>query len=186
MEDPTQAAPYKRHLGGEGTTYWTMGVYLLTWLAEGKDTAGRYALAEVVIPKGIGEPPPHTHTREDEPYYVLEGEFAFRIGGETVEAGPGDYVWLPREVEHGFELNTERAKALITITPAGLEHFFKRLSERARSNTLPPPPEEPPDFEAVADLMEEYGVKLSAPPAPLCKRPHHEGTAMKTKLCASR
>ena len=57
MQDPTQAAPYKRRLGEE-KSYWAMGVYLLTWLAEGKDTEGRYALAEVVIPKGVGEPPP--------------------------------------------------------------------------------------------------------------------------------
>lgn len=167
MQDPTQSTPYTRRLGGKEATYWAMGVYLLTWLAEGKDTGGRYALAKVVIPKGVGEPPPHTHTREDESYYILEGEFAFRIGGETVEAGPGDYVWLPRGVEHGFELKTERAKALITMTPAGLEHFFKRLSEPAPSATLPPPPEGPPDFGGVAALMEEYGVKLSAPPAPL-------------------
>lgn len=110
-----------------------MGVYLLTWLAEGKDTGGRYATAEVVIPKAGGEPPPHTHTREDESYYILEGEFAFRVGGETVEAGPGDYVWLPRGIEHSFELKTERAKALITMTPADLEGFFKRLNQPRES-----------------------------------------------------
>ncbi len=110
---------------------------------------------------------PHTHTREDESYYVLEGEFVFRIGGQSVEVGPGDYVWLPRGVEHGFELKTEQAKALIAITPAELEGFFKQLSEPAPRATLPPPPDEPPDFAGVAALMEEYGVKLSPPPAPL-------------------
>ncbi|MDQ4128792.1 MAG: cupin domain-containing protein [Actinomycetota bacterium] len=50
----------------------------------------------MVLPKGIGEPPPHTC--EDESYYVLAGEFTFRIGGQTVEAGTGDYVWLPRGI----------------------------------------------------------------------------------------
>lgn len=167
MADLTQAKPYTRRLGGEAT-YWTMGAYLLTWLAESKDTDGRYSLAEVVIPKAGGEPPPHTHTREDEAYYILEGEFAFRIGGRTVEAGPGDYVWLPRGIEHSFELKTEQAKALITITPGKLEEFFKQLSEPAQSATLPPPPEEPPDLERMMALFEEYGVKLSPPPqAPL-------------------
>jgi quercetin dioxygenase-like cupin family protein len=167
LEDSTGTQPYTRRLGGDAT-YWTMGVYLLTWLAEGKDTGGQFSLAEVVIPKAGGEPPPHTHTREDEAYYILEGEFTFRIGGQNVEAGPGDYVWLPRGIEHGFELKTPEAKALISIFPAGLEEFFKRLSEPAQSPTLPPPPEEPPDFGGVAALMEEYGVKLSPPPpAPL-------------------
>ena len=74
---------------------------------------------------------------------------------------------MPRGIEHGFELKTEQAKALLTITPAELEHFFKQLSEPAKSATLPPPPEEPPDLEKVAALMEEYGVKLSSPPVPL-------------------
>ena len=57
LEDSTGAKPYTRRLGGDAT-YWTMGVYLLTWLAESKDTDGRFSLAEVVIPKAGGEPPP--------------------------------------------------------------------------------------------------------------------------------
>lgn len=164
MDRPGVAEPYSRRLGGEAT-YWTMGVYLLTWLTEGRDTDGRYALADVVIPKAGGEPPPHTHTREDESYYILEGEFTFHVGGRSVEAGPGDYVWLPRGIEHGFELHAERGRALITMTPADAEGFFKRLSEPAPQATLPPPPEEPPDYAQVAALMEEYGIILSPPPS---------------------
>jgi quercetin dioxygenase-like cupin family protein len=163
MEDSVRAATYSRRLGGEDSE-WAMGVYLVTWLAESKDTDGRYALAEVVIPKAGGEPPPHTHTREDEAYYVLEGDFTFRVGGQIVEAGPGDYVSLPRGVEHGFELKTPQGRALVFIAPAGLEEMFKQMSEPAQSPNLPPPPEEPPDFERMAALFDEYGVALSAPP----------------------
>ena len=76
-------------------------------------------------------------------------------------------MWLPRGIEHSFELKTEQAKALISMYPAELENFFKQLSEPAQSLTLPPPPEEPPDFEGIAALMEAYGVKLSPPPSPL-------------------
>ena len=43
MEDSTQATPYSRRLGGE-ESYWTMGSYLMTWLAEGKDTDGRFSM----------------------------------------------------------------------------------------------------------------------------------------------
>jgi uncharacterized RmlC-like cupin family protein len=104
---------------------------------------------------------------EDESYYILEGEFTFRIGEQTVEAGPGDYVWLPRGIEHSFELKTEQAKALITIAPAGLEEAFKQVSEPARAPTLPPPPEEPPNIEEIVALFGEYGVEFAPPPPPL-------------------
>ncbi len=151
MQEPAQqAAPYSRRLGGE-ESHWTMG-YLMTWLAEGKDTSAQFSLVEVVARQGT-EPPPHTHANEDEAYYLLEGEMAFHVGEQTIEAGPGDYVWLPRGIEHGFELKTGQAKALITITPAKLEEFFKQLSEPAPSATLPPPAVDPPDFESLAALM---------------------------------
>jgi quercetin dioxygenase-like cupin family protein len=167
MQDRTQRAePYSRWLGGEAS-YWTMG-YLMTWLAEGEDTDGRFSLVEVVARKGT-EPPPHTHSREDEAYYILEGEISFRVGGQSIEAGPGDYVWLPRGVQHGIEAKTEQVKALILITPAGLEEAFKKLSEPARSATLPPPPEEPPSMEQMHQILavfEAYGVEFAPPRQP--------------------
>ena len=95
MQDPTQLAKaYARRSGGE-ESYWTMGD-LMTWLAEHKDTGGQFSLVEVVARQG-SEPPPHTHANEDEAYYLLEGVMTFHVGEQTIVAGPGDYVWLPRE-----------------------------------------------------------------------------------------
>jgi hypothetical protein len=62
MEGTRETEPYSRGLRGE-TTHWTIGVHLLTWLAENKDTGGRFALADVVIPKAGGKPPPHPRGR---------------------------------------------------------------------------------------------------------------------------
>jgi quercetin dioxygenase-like cupin family protein len=140
--------------------------YLMTWLTEGEDTGGQFSLVEVVARKGT-EPPPHTHSREDEAYYVLEGEMAFRVGGKTIEAGPGDYVWLPRGVQHAPMVKTEQVRALVLIAPAGLEEAFKQVSESAKSATLPPPPEEPPDMEQMHQILavfEAYGVEFALPP----------------------
>ena len=161
MEDSDQAEPYPRSLGGEAS-YWTLGS-LMTWLAEGKDTDGAYALAEQLTPRGV-EPPPHTHHREDEAYYVLEGEMSFRIGGQSIEASAGEWVYMPRGVEHSFQVKTSTAKALLVVTPAGIEEAFRRISEPARSPTLPPPPEGPPDLSAMVTVLQEYGVELSPPP----------------------
>ena len=166
MEDTTQvrkAEPYSRRLGGE-ESFWTMGM-LVTWLAESKDTGGSFALAEGLVPRGA-EPPPHTHTREDEAFYILEGEMSVRVGGQTMDAGPGDLVYLPRGIEHSFELETPTVKALFLITPAGLEEAFKQLGEPAQGFTLPPPPEEPPDVERMMAIFEAYGNEFAPPPPP--------------------
>ena len=162
MQDPAKhTKPYSRRLGGEAS-YWSLGL-LQTFLAEGKDTDERFSLGEGLAPKGA-EPPPHTHTREDEAYYILEGELTFRVGGQPVEVGPGDYVWLPRGVEHSFEIKTEQARALVLFTPAGMEEAFKQLGEPAKSATLPPPPEGPPDVEGIVDVFKAYGVEFAPPP----------------------
>ncbi len=163
MEDSAQAAPYTRRLGGE-ESYWTMG-YLMTWLAEGKDTGGSYSLVEVVARQGT-EPPPHTHANEDEAYYILEGEMAFHVGEQTIEARPGDYVWLPRGVQHAPVVKTPEVRVLITITPAGLEEAFKQVSEPAQAPILPPLPEQPPDMEQMQQILavfEAYGTQFALP-----------------------
>lgn len=163
MEDHTQGKPYSRRLEAE-TGFWSMGM-LGSWLAESQDTDGSFALAEGVVPRGA-EPPPHTHTCEDEAFYILEGEMSVRVGGQTTEAKPGDLVYLPRGIEHSFELKTPTARALFLITPAGLEEAFKQLSEPAQGLTLPPPPEEPPDVEGMVAIFEAYGVEFAPLPSP--------------------
>ena len=159
-----KAGPYLRRLGGGGS-FWTMGM-LVSWLAESKDTGGTFSLAEGLVPRGA-EPPSHTHAREDEAFYILEGEMSVRVGGRTIEAQAGDYVYLPREIEHSFEVRTPTVRALFLITPAGLEEAFKRLSVPSQGFTLPPPPDEPPDVECVMAVFEEHGVRYAplSPPA---------------------
>jgi quercetin dioxygenase-like cupin family protein len=140
--------------------------YLMTWLAEGKDTGGQFSLVEVVARQGT-EPPPHTHANEDEAYYLLEGEMAFHVGQQTIEAAPGDYVWLPRGVRHAPVLKTPEVRTLVLIAPAGLEVAFLQVSEPARTPTLPPPSEEPPGMEQMQQVLavfEAYGVEFALPP----------------------
>jgi len=72
---------------------WYSG-HLMTFLATAEDTQGKFALIEAVARKG-NVPPPHIHHREEETFYVLEGEMTFSVGGQTIKATPGTMVCLP-------------------------------------------------------------------------------------------
>ena len=69
------------------------------FLATGEDTDGRYALFEAVVGPG-GGPPPHVHSREEEGFYVLDGEITFTVNGERVVARPGTFANMPVGTPH--------------------------------------------------------------------------------------
>src|SRR3954470_11268457 len=86
---------------GQGRTVAVVGdVY--RFLATGEDTNGKYALWEAIVPPG-GGPPPHVHSREEEGFYVLEGEITFTIGEESHVATAGSFANLPVGTPHSFK-----------------------------------------------------------------------------------
>ena len=86
---------------GEGRSSWVTGD-LYTIKASGEETGGAFALIEAVVPPG-GGPPPHIHRREDEAFYVLEGELHFHADGREIAAGAGSWVTLARGSLHHFK-----------------------------------------------------------------------------------
>ena len=135
-----------------------------TWLV----TTEELSLAEALTRPGA-EPPVHIHAREDETYYVVEGEVTFQRGHELIEAGPGDAVFLPRGVQHGFAVRSETARLLFACTPGGLEEAFHQVSEPGARGALPALPAGPPPDEAVAAINAVFaaqGVEFTGPPLP--------------------
>ena len=117
---------------------------------------------EVTVRKGL-EPPPHTHSHEDETYYVLDGRWFFDVGGEPFAAEPGSLVFLPRRVAHSFSIDSDAARALVILTPGGLEDAFRELSEpTAQAHGLPPRPDGPPPIARMAEVFGARGI-LFAP-----------------------
>jgi quercetin dioxygenase-like cupin family protein len=113
-----------------GIAFWGPGDHY-RFLVTGAESGGAYFAMEALVPPG-GGPPAHIHTREDETFYVLEGSVEFLLGEQTVTAGPGDFVNVPRGTVHRFEaVGTETAKIVLTFTPAGLEHWFEETLEAA-------------------------------------------------------
>ena len=120
---------------GEGRAVWVVGDHY-TVKASGEDTGGAFALIEVLVPPNSG-PPPHLHRREDEAFYVLEGEFEVHIDEQRLTAGPGSWVRLAKGSLHYFKnIGPTPAKMLILATPAGLDQFFLEAGREA-TNTSP-------------------------------------------------
>ncbi len=96
----------------------------------------------------------HTHAREDEWSFVLEGEVGVELGDQTFVARAGDLVLKPRGVPHAFWNPTDRpARVLETITPGGFEGYFERLAEILR-------PGVDPDMAALGALAADYGLDV--------------------------
>jgi quercetin dioxygenase-like cupin family protein len=119
-----------------------------------RESAGHATVIEVITPPGGGTPL-HVHRREGEGFHILEGEFLFEVGGKRIEAGPGDFLWAPRNVPHAYlNSGTTPGRAMLTITPGGLEEFFKELSAV----------EGPPDMAKLLPICSKYEIAVLGPP----------------------
>ncbi|HWN35447.1 MAG TPA: quercetin 2,3-dioxygenase [Pseudonocardia sp.] len=146
---------------GEGPATWVVGD-TYTFKATAESTGGAFALVEASIPPGSG-PPPHLHTREDEAFYLLDGELQVTAAGRTTLLRGGDFMYLPRGIVHSFiNPSVAAARALIVITPGGFEKFFEEVGTPARAGAQAPP-FDPADIARFAETAQRYGNELMAP-----------------------
>lgn len=139
-------------------SYWYIG-HLMSLLVTSKDTGGRYALLRATERRGL-EPPPHTHTKEDETFLILEGEVVYTVGKQNFHAKRGDVMYLPKNIQHSFKIQTEKLETLILLTPGGLENYFVEMSKPAEELELPPLPSGPPEITKLIATASKYGVKF--------------------------
>ena len=146
----------------EGRTVAVVGdVY--RFLATGDNTHGTYATWEAIVPPG-GGPPPHVHSREEECFYVLEGEITLQAGDQKIVATPGMFVNMPIGMPHSFKNESSTpAKMLITVAPAGLENMFFEVGvplAEGSTTALPPAQEE---IEKLLKVAPKYGIEILLP-----------------------
>ena len=116
--------------------------------ASAETTGGAFTLFEERDPV---DTPLHVHEREDELFYVLEGEHVFQVGEQELRAGPGGVVFAPRGVPHSQRRVVPRSgRVLILTAPGGLEGFFRELAEADRLGRL--------GSDAYARASETYGI----------------------------
>ena len=97
----------------------------------------RFAQIEIYDPRGSA-PPLHVHHNEDETFYVVEGEVTVFVGDERIDLGAGDYCFAPRGVPHTYLVTSERARMLVTISPAGFEELFARVGVPSTATSAQP------------------------------------------------
>ena len=134
------------------------------FLATGDDTGGKYALLEAIVPPG-GGPPPHVHSREEEGFFILEGEITFTVGDQRIVATAGMFANMPPGTPHSFKNESGRpVRMLITLAPAGLEQMFFEVGvPMAQGSTTAPPPS-PEEIEKLMAVAPRYGIELRLPP----------------------
>jgi quercetin dioxygenase-like cupin family protein len=149
---------------GEGEALWFnggLGVLKVT----GDQTEGRFAVMELLAPKGFASPL-HIHRQEDEFFVVLSGEVRVQHGENVIEAVAGSLVHGPRGVAHSFHVDSEEARLLLFFGPAGVEGFFREGGKQARSLGLPPADEEFLDRQALKEIASRYNQGFVGPPLP--------------------
>ena len=143
---------------GEGEARWWFAA-LAEIKASAADTDGQLTIVEVTEPPGA-QAPLHVHHREDEGFWILEGEVTFQVGDVTIAARAGDFAWGPRDVPHRYTVGPDGCRMLFILTPAGFEGLVRDMSEPAAERTLPPASDEAPDMARVARVAQAYGCEL--------------------------
>ncbi|SHM58971.1 quercetin 2,3-dioxygenase [Cryptosporangium aurantiacum] len=144
----------------DGPQWWFLDTRMVV-KAAAEQTGGAFALIEWSAPAGFG-PPLHQHNTEDEAFYLFEGAIDVQCGDDRWTVGPGDFVFLPRGVPHGFVVADGPVRGLQITSPAGFERFVAELGREPEGPGLPEP--SAPDVPRLAEASGRYGHEILGPP----------------------
>ena len=132
-----------------------LGIPLLLRI-HGRDTGGTLAVVESHDLPG-GGPPPHLHHREDETFQILEGDYEFMVGGQTILAKPGTTLFAPRGIPHTYRyVGKTPGRLMCVITPSGFEGFFEEIGAMS--------PQQQQDLPRVIAIAQKFGLEILPPP----------------------
>jgi mannose-6-phosphate isomerase-like protein (cupin superfamily) len=148
---------------GEGRTLWVLGE-LVTYKVTSDQTGGAYSLFEVATKPGTGAPP-HVQYREDEAFYVLEGDYEFLVEDRTLRMPAGSLLYVPKGNLHVYKnVGEGMGRMLVSQTPGGLhERFSEEVGEEARDRRRPRVPEHPESLARTSEIAAGYGIEIPPP-----------------------
>ncbi|OWY64908.1 cupin [cyanobacterium TDX16] len=150
---------------GQGNSYW-FDRDLYTFKAVGEDTEQAYALCEVVVAPQGGGTPTHRHSRENESFYVQEGELEFQLDEQIIVATAATFLHSPKGQLHRFtNTSSNPVKLLVWVTPAGFEKFIAEVGKATNSQVTGAPSLSPADLEKILATAPKYGIEIIPPPA---------------------
>ena len=128
---------------------------VLSVKVSGRDTDGDLAIFEQTsLSQGRGTPL-HVHPKQDEIFFVEEGEYGFQVGNDKYSLKTGDSIFLPRNIPHSWIQLSEKGKMIVTLQPAGkLEEFFVTMAALKQD----PTPAE------IAKIFADHEMQVVGPP----------------------
>lgn len=140
---------------GEGKTFKTPTDDTVTVKTDTRQTNGSLTVLEFVFAPKRG-PAMHTHLREDEVWWVLEGDFRFKAGDTELRVSTGGMAFGPRGTPHAFQnVGDTPGRLLVITTPSGAERLFEQAAEMMRG---------PEDMETLAAIARANWVEFVGPP----------------------
>jgi quercetin dioxygenase-like cupin family protein len=109
--------------------HYNLNGILYRIIISGNQTENKYSIIEITFPAGEeSEIPLHKHGNEALVMHVIEGNFSFRYGKETIEGNKDTVLRFEKDVNHSYrKIGKDQGKLLVTYTPGGLENFFREL-----------------------------------------------------------
>lgn len=142
--------------GGEAR-WWFNSLAIVK--ATSASTGGLMSILEITEPAHAAAPL-HVHHHEDEAFWILDGDIVFDVGGKSIAARAGDYVFGPRDIPHRYDVGPNGCRMLFIMTPGGFDRMVIEMSTPAANRTLPPPSNEEPDWAHIAAVAAKYGNEL--------------------------
>ena len=170
----------------DGSERVEIGGLGIVWKIEGVETGERFSVVHHPLAPRALAAPLHRHTREDEYSYVLEGTLGALLGDEVVTAGPGTWVFKPRNQWHTFwNAGDTPCEIIEIISPAGFENFFRELAEVYAPRESPISHASPTLCRAMPSRWTRRACPASASASGSCTRWRRRGAGPMTRLPAS-